>query len=238
MQSVSIQWENRNELRRHPFEQSATLVSDDGARMPHGIVADIHLSYGGTGLPYASCVHVGPVVSIAVAFSDAGSPLLHLSIPFDEIEPYRPYPMLPFSDSSGAAGLVSFGNVSDLAKYRDDPTTWRFSSADQSGILPTCVLRVPGGQLLSFVDDRTGETVSGDVVIRVPDGISVSKSEGATDAGVPAAVASFSLSDALNERLKTDCDADGLASVKRIQPIRSFNFVRPNEKGEIAIILN
>ena len=238
MQTTSIQWENRNELRKHPFDPAATLVADDGTEMPAGVISDIHLSYGGSGVPHVSCVHVGPLVSVSVAFD--GSAALYANVPLSEFEPYRPYPLHPFNGVSGASGFVSFGDVPAMAKYKagDEPVVWRFSSFAQSGILPTLVVRVPGGQLLSFVDDRTGESVSGDVVLKVPDGISFSTEKGETSAGVPADVATFEISDELNERLKTDCDADGLASVKKIQPIRSFNFVRPNSDGEIAIILN
>lgn len=236
MQTTSIQWENRNELRKHPFDPAATLVADDGTEMPAGIVSDIHLSCGGSGVPHVSCVHVGPLISASVAFDGVAS--LYATVPADEFVPYRPYPLVPFNGVSGVAGFISFGDVPSLSKYRTNPVVWRFSDSSQSGILPILVVRAPGGQLLSFVDDRTGVSVSGDVVFSIPDGITFETEKGETEAGVPADVASFEISDELNERLKTDCDADGLASVKKIQPIRSFNFVRPNADGDIAIILN
>ena len=206
------QWENENEFASFPFESHSEA---------DGVVSDLSVFVSGTDAPMRlASVHVGPAM-VSVSLSD-GSNCLACTVSSSAFEPYRPYVMSSVSGS--ASGVCSFGDV-DFSS----PVFRKFGGSGPA-VLETLVTRIDAGRLLEFVDDDSGESVSGDVEIRLPAGASCSR----TDDGIE-----ISMNESLDDLVVSPCDSkDGELRAGELSPIRSINGLSPDSSGRIAVVFS
>lgn len=217
------QWENENETRAYPFLPETV---PDG--FPVGVVVDMSVVVTGESAPEVrlSSVHVGPgMVSASVRGASFSAVC---SVPRSGFEPYRPYPLSAVSGT--CAGMCSFGDV-DFSS----PFTAKFGGSGPV-LLGCLVAAVPTPRLLSFVDDASGDEVSGDVEIIVPSGLSVERSDD-PGGGIRVQRLSLSMDDSLDRITTSPCEASkGEEYAGRVSPLRSINGVLPDGRGRIAVV--
>jgi len=231
---MAEQFENENAMRRFPFADWASLVSEDGKELPDSLIADARFC-----VPFrdgTDCVtsvrlesaHVSPaMVSVCFRAYAGVSPTddaLSVTVSAASFRPYFPYALKPLSGYPGmadAGGVIAFGSF-DFPTF---PETYRFSYAE---ILPCCVAAATPSGLRSITDPRSGESVSGDV------GFSFS---GHVDASLSGGGFSLSLDPGSAEELMSRCvglaEGDGVCGAT---PIRSINGVAPDPDGNIVLL--
>jgi hypothetical protein len=214
----TIQWENENELRWYPFEPGSS-----GSRSSR-IVSDLSIMTDDQRSEKFRMwsAHVGPGV-VSVSFSDGASAAV-CTVPREEFEAYRPYPLLRVSGVCG--GMCSFGEV-DF----DDPFTEKLGG-DGPAVLDTVVCRVHIGRLKGFVDDQSGMVATGDVELIFPSDTVVTESEPTPGVGR----IEVGLSKSLDGALVSPCDSGDLLYAGKLSPIRSINGVAPDSRGRLAIV--
>lgn len=233
------QWDNGNESRRFPFADDSDMSCENGSSMPDWVLTDAmvvvcrRLSEVRATLDpvdvKVECMHVGPgMVSVCLS---CGSLSALCTVASSEFEPYRPFPITdasPAGVDGSLSGFVSFGDTGLLT----GPSTWRPSNCI---LCPSCVVEIPAGRVVEFADDRTGESVSGDVVMSVPAGVMVSFKDEVAEAGSQSI--EFSLGDALEQSVVSPCEtADTKARAGEIGHLRRINGILPDESGSIAVV--
>lgn len=221
------QWENSNASRRYPLADDADLSCPFGEPMPASFLSDACImvpswmdSSGGV---FVSCAHSGPGL-VSVSLSVGGEGVCTCTVPAASFEPYRPYQVVPVGDSP-VRGCVSFGDV-----VQDGARTWRPAACRLSGF---AVHSIPVGRLVRFLDDRNGESVSGDVRFVVQTDVGLEHSGDWEQTGEETTY--FSLTGGLDDATKSLCDRGG-ETPGTIPYITSINGVRPDEFGQIAIV--
>jgi hypothetical protein len=130
-------WYNTNETRGYPLDESATLTSDQGERLPANIVSDINLRYPEILGPFAFLASVGistNLVSVTLQSAlnltgDPGlNPLAVFTLPRDEVIEGRPYPLE--AQAPGVGGWIVFGSGIQ------EEFTGRFSGPAQALLAP------------------------------------------------------------------------------------------------------
>lgn len=131
-------WLNLNEGRPYPLDDSGTLISDQGVRMPYHVITDLNLRYPNIigNYPFVSALTVTPTlvsVTIEVATSlddvDGFAPLAVLGLPLAGIVVGQQIPLQ--SQYPGAGGWITLGNG-----IFDTPYSGRFSTPRQSLLAP------------------------------------------------------------------------------------------------------
>lgn len=217
-----IQFENANELRRYPLSEDATCVDDTGVPLPDNVLVDMSVA-SFRALPglRVSSVHVGPGL-VSVSLSDDSGAVATATVVAAAFEPYAPVALDSLRD--GVSGYVSFGEID-----RTSRAMYRFSTEAQSAVHPFCVFEFPGAGVIEFVDDSSGERVSGDVVFDFGRYIDAHvESDGHTVV--------LDLSDGMARTMDTGCVPTDLNTSCTAPVIQTINGVEPDSDGEIAIV--
>lgn len=218
--SSGIQLEDINALRKYPLSENSTLLDDRGVPIDNRIIVSLCIvSYVDIDAPRISYVYVGNgIVSIAISDNNG----LVATFLGHDCEPSVEYTMTP--ERKGVVCKVVFGDaVSDGSVARH-----RFSSSEQSGIHEFCIVRVPGSIVTSVTDAMSGESFTGDISFAFSGGV---YAENTTDGVV------LSASDSLEKVLSTGCVPTDLNKSCIAPVIQTINGVKPNEFGEIALVL-
>ena len=220
----TAQWENETELRAYPFSPECSV------EYPVGVVSDLSImvdSRVGRDVYMRLCsMHVGSGM-VSVSFSD-GRSFLVCTVPRGEFVPYMPYRMSAVSGVCG--GMCSFGDIDFSHGF-----TMKFGGSGPH-VLDTLVSRVPIGRLKRFVDDVSGNSVSGDVVLDVPVDVLASKKD---DGSSHSSGIVLSMSDDLDSRITSPCESsDTGLKVGETSPILSVNGLTPDKDGRIALVFS
>jgi hypothetical protein len=222
---VGTQLENINSLRKYPFSEGATLISDSGEDVPVNIVTGLSItSFVDCGTLHFSYIYVGPSI-ITVVISDNARPVListHLNDPAG-------YSAQMESLVDGINGSITIGQHNETLYGK----SYRFSSDRQSGIHRFCILEFPRTGVIEFVDDVSGERVRGDVALSFSSGIKASVEPG--DDNKTKIV--LSMPKAVSNGLSSGCVPTDLNSACVAPVIQTINGISPTEYGEIAIVL-
>jgi hypothetical protein len=139
-------WLVRNSLRKYPFADTASHISDNGTPLPEGFLVDANIwvpnyVYAGGTLKYlylSSAAVSGDVVSLTIlgamtmyAPAEEFVPIAVLSLPLP-IDDYRNYPIEPLLE--GVRGWVSFGPATRTSRF-----SLGFSSPEQTVFVPKAV---------------------------------------------------------------------------------------------------
>lgn len=136
----NLDWYSLNEQRSYPFDDTATLVDDEGVRLLHHYVVDLNIrfpkSVGGVALgdrAHISSLTVSPKVVTVIIHSSTGERLASVSVsrPADQGRHYSLEPALP-----GVGGWIVFGSGLDEL----NTTTVSFTNSYQ-GLLAAKVAR-------------------------------------------------------------------------------------------------
>lgn len=235
----TLQWENGNELSPYPFAGYTEL---DGNGNPveksvlepelWGVVSDLSIfivsGYNqnvGSVPPFKlSSIHVGPgLVSMSVS---NGKNTLVCSVPKSDFEPYCPYPMTSVGSENPCSGMCTFGDVFSrppvFRRWKDGPI-----------VMDSLVYPYRSNFISSFVDSVTGEEATGHVVFKLPTGVSAERVDRGPSYGDHIRLLTDGRYDDL---IVSPCD-DSDAYAGFLPRITNINGVTPNERGEIAIIL-
>ena len=134
----SQNWYDLNEARAWPVDDTATLLSDDGTRLPNDVIADVYLRFPEIlgDRAFISTLTVSTRI-VTVTFLGSGSgftPMASISLP-RPVEPYRQYELE--SLYPGVGGWMTFGDgINDLTDR-----SWRFSSSIQTLLLAQAARR-------------------------------------------------------------------------------------------------
>lgn len=217
-----IQWENENALRKYPLSELATCVDDAGKEFPTGILTGLSIvSFSKLDGPRVSSLYVGPRL-VSLIISDGSGPIASATVtdvkPFSQValEPTRP----------GVSGSVEFGEFDASA-----PSSYRFSTVEQSGILPFCVVEFPDSGITEVVDDISGESATG--VVSFDFGSAASADVEIID-DKPEIV--LRLSDSIARSLSNGCVPTDLGKSCIAPVIQTINGISPDEDGAIALV--
>lgn len=226
------QFENMNELRSYPLVDGSRLESADGEAMPDGMLADVHVVIPSSGqdpsfasgsmCAKVSSVHVSPaMVSVCVSAYRQGDLVAALaaSVSMDRFVPHMPYRMSSLHGFRGCGGVVTFGDFEVPGR----PVTYSIGDAV---LCDACVAEIIQPAVKSFVDQRSGESASGDVSIEFSGHIEASEAEG----GIK-----LSLADGSAAELVSSCAKDMQVNPCGATPIKSINGVSPDEQGRIVL---
>lgn len=229
------QYENVNALRSYPFACDGPIVSTSGFELPTGTIVDLRMVVPAD-LPEngEAQIAVSPPASvkmtslhvsesmISVCFrSESGgrSDALSVTVTRETFKPYFPYRMEKLIGSSDIGGVVTFGDI----LFPGSPETYFFNDAE---IATCCIAVAKPPALRSFVDRRSGESVSGDVDISFSGHIVAEPSEGAFR---------LSLQNGSAEELMSECNDVNAGNACGATPISTINGVSPDEYGNIVL---
>lgn len=152
----NLNWYALNEQRPYPFDDSATLLTDNGKRLEHDYITDVFLRFPETAGNSAflcgfSCTST---IVTAVFVSESTVPLASVSIaqPIVEGKHYALDSLYP-----GAGGWIVFG--SGAVKGRE--ASYRFSTAQQALLLARAARRYKGLPVESLQAEGTLEALTG-----------------------------------------------------------------------------
>ena len=222
MDGFAVQWENQNALRKYPLSDLATCVDDSGEKLDPGIVTGVSIiSFRHLSNPRLAGLYIGEDIVSAI-FADDTGPLGQATA------------TLPLADRTVAlspmdprvSGSVEFGSDDSFM-----PCSLRFSTAAQSAILPFCSIEVPDGGVTGIVDSKNGTSHTGDLAFNFGNGVVVSV-EKTTNGGT----VTLSPSDSIARSISTGCVPTDLDTSCIAPVIRTFNGVKPDEDGAIALV--
>jgi hypothetical protein len=172
----NLDWYNLNEQRSYPFDDTATLVDDEGVRLLHHYVADLNIrfpkSINGVSMgdrAHVSSLTVSPKVVTVIIHSSMGERLASVSIsrPVDQGRHHNLDPAQP-----GIGGWIVFGSGLD----EEEAITIQFSNSYQ-GLLTTKVARpYPPLAVESMAKLNTQESLTGVVKLEGGQDIEIIKS--------------------------------------------------------------
>lgn len=132
-------WYNLNELRNYPLDDNASCLSDNGDRLPSGLIQDLQLrwpeAYGSYGFVSAATLTTGIVtVLIEAAHSLSNTPanstlIAGVTVPLNTLTLGRTLPFQTFQE--GVGGFICFGSGVTGPPYKGV-----FSSPNQSLLTP------------------------------------------------------------------------------------------------------
>lgn len=217
------QFENVNEGRSYPFDGDSELTSTDGRVLPDNVIADLHLVLPeGTNASLSSVYVSEHMVSACVLAHGSGfTEALSVRIRREDFEPYRPYRLEQVTGSSDCSGIMTFGNI-DLPEASG---SYRFAPDSVTFVDSVCTKFKPAG-LRRLIDDRTGESVAGDVSIDFSQYVAAERSLD----GIR-----LYLKDGANNILLSKCDKDKPMNACGTTPIASINGVYPDEQNRIVL---
>lgn len=219
----AVQFENANEGRSYPFADNAVLKTVDGTTLGDHVVADMHLVVPRGVEAYLSSVYISEhLISVCVRIVEDGASIAALScmVSADRFEPYVPYRLEKSTGGQDIGGIVTFGAI-DLEADRG---TYRFKNGVP--LADAALVKYVPAKLRRFIDDRTGESLSGDVDIEFSGYVETSK----TGDGVK-----LSLSPGAEKALLSKCDRGRSDNPCGATPVASINGVLPDDKKRIVI---
>lgn len=219
-----IQFENANEGKSYPFADNTTLMSDSGRVLDDSVVTDLHLAIPMQAEAYLSSVYISDVM-ISICFKidqeDETVSALSCTIKASEFEPYTPYRLEPLTGCEDVGGIVTFGAID----FKSESGAYRFST-NVVRLADSVVSKYAPAKLRKIIDDRTGESVTGNInldftsyiqAIKESDGIKLNLTKGANDA------------------LLSDCDKNVDENPCGTTPIETINGVAADSKKRIVI---
>ena len=223
---ASAQFENVNGLRSYPFAEGSTLEARDGKILPENVVVDLHMVVpsAGAALPVVvrmSSVHISPyMVSVCFTSTYWGKDVAaSVTVARDRFSPYVPYMLGKLAGTEDMGGVVTFGDL----EFPAFPETYFLPGAV---VHPCCVAPARPVGLKRFVDERSGESVSGDAEIVF---------SGYVDAKRSGRSFSLSLADGAERTLASECASITGPEACGATPIASINGVRPDSDGNIVL---
>lgn len=241
---ATAQFENTNALRQFPFTDGSTMLDESGKELPLDIVVDVHLvvpadisvptnnevvSGAALAAPTVrlASVHLSPSMVSVCFTSEVGGVVNALSVTIarDNFRPYMPYRLEKLHGSSDIGGIVTFGDIS----FPGFPAIYRFvgRALDNAIVHPCCIAMAKPARLRSFVDRRSGQSVSGDVRIGFSGYIETSQSGRSI---------ALSLEDGAAEDLRSTCEGLGNSmDACGATPIRTINGISPDADGNIVL---
>lgn len=230
MPSRDIQFENINSLRKYPFAEDATMLSDKGEPIPVDIIKSLHItSLVSVDDVFCSGIHCGPRL-VSISLSDKNGILLSCTCPGNISGTNDEYIEMT-SHRKGVSGTISLYNPkTDSASA----VTYRASTPAQTRIHRFCILEFPEVGVVKFIDDKSGEEISGQVTVKFNGGaVGASIAEQDTHKTTIKLSLNKNLASILsNPCIPTDLNTSCIAPV-----IQTINGVEPTEDGEIAIVL-
>jgi len=233
----NLEWYNRNDQRSWPIDETATLLADDGTRLPHNILSDIMLRFPETlgATAFISSVAVSPhIVSVTLQATGDFSPLGTVAVP-RPVDIGRHYAIEPADD--GVAGWIVFGTGVD--EY--GTLSMRFSTPAQTAIKAGAARAYRALPVRSIGKLTAGAGLEGVVRLFGGDDIKVYKDSATVD-GVLRDVIRIGLADKLGDGhavLSKYVGSCGQRPESRncpdAQPIEFINNVAPDCCGNITI---
>ena len=221
------QFENTNSLRAYPFVEGCSLCDRDGKELSRDVVVDVHLFVPAVGdVPsnpdvYLDSVHLSQAM-VSVCFKSGFGGVtnaLSVTVARENFEPYRPYRLQKLAGVEDMGGIVTFGDI----EFPGFPETYFL---DGASVHPCCVAVAKPAELRSIVDERSGESLRGNVKIDFSDHI-LSERNGKDFR--------LYLEDGSYEELASECvQVTGLDACGAT-PINSINGVRPDRDGNIVL---
>ena len=129
----NLEWYELNEQRSWPLGDQASLIDDNGERLPHQLLADINVWFPNILGDYVflGAITVGPsIATITLLGTGAGTPPVAAVSVSGDIEPYVHYALEPLYP--GVGGWVVFGSGLKERVTR----SYRFSTQEQSILIP------------------------------------------------------------------------------------------------------
>jgi hypothetical protein len=157
---------SRNVQRAYPLEHTATRVDDTGVVLADSIIVDLSLRYDGRlgTRPFISYVSVtAQLCSCGIALETVDGPKLVAHVIAKKTDAWKTLTLIPLV--TGVSGSITFGNTDPLTQVR-------FSTAQQSGLLPSAARPIPPG-FLSSVQVGQFEELSGTVELRAGTGVTL-----------------------------------------------------------------
>ena len=242
---ANAQFENVNGLRRYPFTDESSLNDDFGMELPDDCISDVRIvvpaspcangsdsdsdsSGGNQGLVECSLPKVRlssfhmshyMVSACFIVLGDEGGAALSITVSSSNFKPYFPYRLEEVAGSRNVGGVVTFGNI----EFPMTPHTYFLNGAV---VHPCCVAVSEVGRMMSIVDRRSGNRLTGDVSIDFSGYVKASKTSG----GVK-----LSLDDGAADELASECAKISGYGSCGATPIRSINGIRPDDDGNIVI---
>lgn len=219
-----IQFENANEGRAYPFAENASLEAEDGKILNPEVITDVHLVIPKQASAFLSSVYISEKIisaCIKVTFKDKEPSALSVIVKFEDFQPYTPYRLEKLTGGEDIGGVITFGSIRpedyggtyrfpDNALYFEDSTVSKFTPA----------------KVRSFIDDRSGNSINGDVTLKFSSYLIPYKEEGALK---------LKLTEGAKETLLTKCDREKDINACGATPITSINGVAPDSKDRIVI---
>lgn len=251
VQILQQQFENENELRKYPFEETASLVDDDGNSLLDSILVDASFcivnrssivtgewqTMGPEVVPdvFLSSLHIsGGIVSVSIVAKPVNLAPYSMVGTYarKEITPFTPIPM--FSEDGVVFGILTFGDLNNVI-----PATYSFSSSSQSGFSAHCIQQILGGGFIErFIDDASGNIATGDVTFSFPSEFNVAVKK--EDKRLEKYVNEIELNpdDSVRQSVCSKCKNPDDPNSCLAPTIKSINGISPNASGEIAIVFN
>lgn len=216
------QFENTNELRMYPFADGASLIDANGKELSRDIIVDLHMFVSADVAVEVKLVSVHISQSMISAcfksVSDYGTGAMSVIVSKGSFKPYSPYRLEKLSGSNDIGGIVTFGDIT----FPGNPCTY-FLNTD---IHPCCIISSKPAGLRSIKDPKSGQSLSGDIVIEFSDYIEAIKNGN---------VFSLSLEDGTEDELTSNsCNAFS-GEQCGATPIRTINGVSPDADGNIVL---
>ena len=236
-------WYNKNDQRSYPVHDAATLIDDDGVRLPHNIISDLMVRYPDShgDQPFLSSVTVSPhLVTITIQSAGTGvfTPVASVAVP-RPVEIGRHYPLEGAVD--GAGGWAVFGTGSDEAL----DLSLRFSTVAQARLAPRSARAYRALPVTSLGKRFLADGLSGVVTLTGGNDIKVYK-DTATIEGVLRDVIKIGLADKTESTTSQNTLAKYIGSCdQRAEslncaggtPIEYINNVPPDCCGNVVIEL-
>jgi hypothetical protein len=176
--------------------------------------------------------YIGPGL-ISMSLSDEIGPLCVCSVPLSEYEQYAPVRMEGFPGRD-AAGVCSFGV--DPSSY-DNPLLLKFNPGVKIAVAACHHVRL--GMLKKFVDEVSGQSVSGDVSLELGPGLSAflfpfEMTSGDEKLSFPCA--RIFMEKELGDNMVSPCVKKYDEDLEWEKPISSINGIAPDCDGKFAIV--
>ena len=204
------------------------LIDTTGREFPQDAIVDVHIS-----IPFnAAC----PIVKLSSAYisdslisvcftheseTNGNKSVIALSaiVSKSSFSPYTPIRLENVTGVDGAGGIVTFGDVT----FNSLPEQYSFNSVI---VHPCCVLAVNQPNVKRFIDNRSGDSISGDASISFSNYIVAQKSSD----GI-----SLKLKDGAAATLASECSKATGYNICGSTPVKSINGVKPDSDGNIVL---
>ena len=227
------QWENSHISTRFPLADDASLVSDGGKELPCDFLVDLAIYTDGDPKSVKmTSAYIGPAL-LSVSFSDSSGPICAATVLKSDYEQYAPVVLTPVAGRD-VGGMCAFGIREDSMS---EPSLFRFSKG-VSVSLCSC-FKLDTGRVMSFIDERNGEKLSGDIVISLGAGLAAYM-DGVDDDHMTLSwpAAHIRMKPELRESVTSSCgEPENVESdVFKSPPIQAINGVAPDCNGTLAIV--